>query len=278
MKRKRGLLIALTGCMLVTGILTGCGEKVTAESLLKEVNQNYMQAESLKGDLAVDIDLDVEESGVSMNMVMGVDGTMELTNSPAAMHMDGNLNADFMGLKMNFEMYSVETDGNTNVYMKVMEQWTKTEDSSEKPKAAEFQDLFDKELTLSSKTEKIEGKEVYVLEGKLNSEGLEQQFAVLKESMGEVFPEMDFGKMDIPITLKVYKNSKLPASIDMDMNGFMSEMFKTMGVEEQGGITVKNCRATMTFQEYNAVDAIEVPKEALDAAGQSLPDLAEEAL
>ncbi|SHK86842.1 hypothetical protein [Hespellia stercorisuis] len=55
MKRKSRLWMALTGFMLVAGILTGCGEKVTTESLLKDVNENYKQAESFKGDLKLDV-------------------------------------------------------------------------------------------------------------------------------------------------------------------------------------------------------------------------------
>ncbi|SHL02991.1 DUF6612 family protein [Hespellia stercorisuis] len=132
MKRKSRLLIALTGCMLAAGILTGCGEKVTTESLLKDLNENYKQTESLKGDLKLDVDLGIEESGVSMNMGMGMDGSIEATNSPATMHMDGDLNVDLMGLEMNFEMYSVKEDEKVDVYMKIADQWTKTEENIEK--------------------------------------------------------------------------------------------------------------------------------------------------
>lgn len=285
MKRKSRLLIALTGCMLAAGILTGCGEKVTTESLLKDLNENYKQTESLKGDLKLDVDLGIEESGVSMNMGMGMDGSIEATNSPATMHMDGDLNVDLMGLEMNFEMYSVKEDEKVDVYMKIADQWTKTEENIEKskdtkkPKEIDFENLFAEGLTLSDKTEKMDSKEVYVLEGKLNGKEMEKQIVSLQEEVKEIFKDMDFEKMDIPMTLKVYKDSKLPASIEMDMNSFVNEIFKVvMDEEEQGNMTAKTCLLTMTFQEYNTVDAIEIPKEALDAVEQNLSDLAEEAL
>nr|WP_330392417.1 DUF6612 family protein [Hespellia stercorisuis] len=132
---------------------------------------------------------------------------------------------------------------------------------------------------MSDKTEKMDSKEVYVLEGKLNGKEMEKQIVSLQEEVKEIFKDMDFEKMDIPMTLKVYKDSKLPASIEMDMNSFVNEIFKVvMDEEEQGNMTAKTCLLTMTFQEYNTVDAIEIPKEALDAVEQNLSDLAEEAL
>ncbi|SHL01433.1 DUF6612 family protein [Hespellia stercorisuis] len=125
----------------------------------------------------------------------------------------------------------------------------------------------------------MDSKEVYVLEGKLNGKEMEKQIVSLQEEVKEIFKDMDFEKMDIPMTLKVYKDSKLPASIEMDMNSFVNEIFKVvMDEEEQGNMTAKTCLLTMTFQEYNTVDAIEIPKEALDAVEQNLSDLAEEAL
>jgi transcription elongation factor Elf1 len=284
MKRRSRLWISLTACMLVAGILSGCGEKVTTESLLKDINENYKQAESFKGDLKVDVDLEIEESGVSMNMGMGMDGSIEMTNSPAAMHMDGNLNAELMGIKMAFEMYSIEENEKVDVYTKIADQWTKTEQNIEKSKDTEkskeidFEDLFDEGLTLSDKTEKMDDEEVYVLEGKLNGKEMEKQIASLQEEVKEIFKDVDFEKMDIPMTLKVYKDSKLPASVEMDMNSFVSEIFKLMGEEELGSMTAKTCLLTMTFKEYNTVEAIEVPKEALDAVEQNLSDLAGEAL
>ncbi|MDD3369878.1 MAG: hypothetical protein PHP50_13530 [Lachnospiraceae bacterium] len=235
--------------------------------------------------MKLDVDLEIEESGVSMNMGMGAESSIEATNSPAAMHMDGNLNVDLMGIKMDLEMYSVAEDEKVDVYTKIADQWTKTEENIEKSKDAEkskeidFEDLFDEGPTLSDKTEKMDDKEVYVLEGKLNGKEMEKQIASLQEELKEVFKDVDFEKMDIPMTLKVYKDSKLPASVEMDMNSFVSEIFKVaMDEGEQGNMTAKTCLLTMTFTEYDTVDAIEIPKEALDAAEQNLSDLAEEAL
>lgn len=279
MNRKRSLLIVLTGSLILSGLLAGCGKKETAESLIKAIQGNYEQTKSVEGEFGFEMNLGVEESGVSMNMDLGAQGQFQTINAPAAMHIDGNMNVDFMGMKMDFEMYSTGTDGKTEFYLNMADQWTKYEeentDNTEKAETQDidFANMFVSGLVLADKTEKLDGKEVYVMTGKLNGEALEKQLASVKETMGEGYEKLDLTNMDIPVVFKVYKETKMPAYLELDMGSFMASFFQAMSGEEQGNISTDTCLVTVTFKKYNSVDAIEVPQEARDAAEQNLSDL-----
>lgn len=275
MRGKRKLLMILAGCLLASSVLAGCGKQMTSEKLLMEMEENCQKAESIEGDFDFGMVIGMEESGVSMNMGMGMDGTFEMMNTPAVMHLKGAMNIDLMNLKMDMELYTKQEDGKTTAYVKLADQWNKTEQETgaEAEEKTGSQDIFG-EWELSDKTEKVEGRESYVLTGKVSGEKLEELLAPLKEAMESQGGNADFKGADIPLTLKVYKDSKLPASVEIDMNAFVSSILKAAPSENGGTITTEDCKLVITFKQYDQVKGIEIPKEALEADEQGIPALA----
>lgn len=274
MRGKRSLFLVLAGIILVSSVLAGCGKQMTAEKLIKEMEENCQKTESIEGDFNFGMVIDMEESGVSMNMGMGMDGTFEMMNTPAVMHLKGAMNIDLMNLKMDMELYTKQEDEKTTAYVKLADQWNKTEQEAgekteEKPSP---QDIFS-EWVLLDKTEKIEGRESYVLTGEISSEKLEKLLVSFKETIESQGGNVDFKSVNIPLTLNVYKDSKLPASMEIDMNAFVSNILKAVSSESEGITTTEDCRLVITFKQYDQVKGIEIPKEALEANGQGIPAL-----
>lgn len=277
-KGKRSLVLGMAVMLLVTGNLTGCGEKVTVESLLEETAENFQKVESMEGSFDLDVNLQIENAGVSMTLGIGMDGDIQMTNQPAAMHVDGNLNMDLLGFQMAMELYTVETDGRIDTYVKAADQWTKVEEQKEEQKVetTDLADLLEEAPILAEKTEQWNGEDVYVISGKLNGEQIENQLAPLKEKLGEDYKKIDFSKADIPVTMKIYKENRLPAAFELDMGTFIDSFLKTMSSEEVGNMAADSCLFTLTFGKYNSVGTIKVPEEALGAEEENLFDMESE--
>lgn len=279
MKRKNRIFMILVGCFLLLGLLAGCGKKMTAEELLKGMGKNTEQVKSMEGDFALDMDLRAAESGVSMSMGMGMEGTLEMIKEPAAMHMKGVLKIDLMNLNMDFELYSVQEKGKAVTYVKAADQWKRMEvgDTDKADEVSESNytllDFIEENLTLAKETEKADGQEVYVLSGVVSGKKLDQQLAPLKETLENAGESVDFKKADIPLTLKVYKETKLPASVELDCSDFINNILNAAYTQEQTAATVDNCRMTIGFTKYDGIKDIAVPQEALDAASQDMQSL-----
>lgn len=81
--------------MLLSAIMIGgCGaktEKLTAEGILEQVNTNMEKVSSVSGDMAMDMDMKISQSGLGMNLTAGLDCTLEMTMEPEVLHMSGKL-------------------------------------------------------------------------------------------------------------------------------------------------------------------------------------------
>lgn len=162
----------LTSVMLLSAImLGGCGaktEKLTAEGILEQVNTNMEKVRSVSGDMAMDMDMKISQSGLGMNLTAGLDCDLEMTMEPEVLHMSGKLDMSLLGLSMDIETYSVIEGDKAITYTKANNAWTQTEEAAEDSEIGGMGDLFDSlssetGLTLQEGTEKLGDKEVYVL-------------------------------------------------------------------------------------------------------------------
>ena len=72
--------------------------------------------------------------------------------------------------------------------------------------------------------------------------------------------EETLSDMMFPCTIDIYKDSILPARLYFDMTESMAPLM------EDSGVTVSECYVDMTFMEYDTVEEITVPDEAVSAA------------
>lgn len=248
--------------LLSAVVFGGCGKKeVTAESLVKEVNENMEKVKSYTGDMDMKMSMNVSSQGVAMDMDMGMQGTIEYTAEPEIVHMKGTMDVSLLGLSMDMDMYSQVEDDKATVYMCMMNEWMKSETGIDE---SSIQDMYaiaedGKDMTLAEETEKIGDREVYVLTSTITGEEFQEIMGVM-ENMTEGVGDMDWSNMQANVTMKIYKDTILPASVSIEMSD------SGEGIESEG-VTVKfnNLSVVMNYVDFDSVDSIEIPEEALAA-------------
>ncbi|WP_178040310.1 DUF6612 family protein [Frisingicoccus sp.] len=261
MRKKLAWLLA--SVMILSAVaLGGCGKKeATAESLVKQANENMEKVKSFAGDLDMQMSMNVASEGVGMDIDMGMTGTIECTTEPEIFHMKGTMDMSLLGLSMDMDMYT-QIDGDKGItYIGVMDEWMKSETPVEE---GGMEDMYTvagdgKDMTLAEETEKIGDKEVYVLTSTISGEEFQQILGSMEE-MTESIGEVDFSTMQAEVTMKIYKDTVLPASVSIEMSD-SGEGFESEGVL----IKFNSISVVMNYNEFDSIDSITIPEEALSA-------------
>ncbi|WP_418746172.1 DUF6612 family protein [Frisingicoccus sp.] len=260
--RKKLAWLLVSVMILSAVVLGGCGKKeVTAESLVKQANENMEKVKSFAGDLDMQMSMNISSEGVAMDMNMGMTGTIECTSDPDIFHMDGTLSMDLLNMSMDMDMYT-QVDGDKSItYINMMDEWMKSEETVEE---GGMEDMYTvagdgKDMTLAEETEKIGDKEVYVLTSTISGEEFQEIMGSMEE-MTESLGEVDFSTMEAEVTLKIYKDIVLPASVSIVMSD------SGEGIESEG-VLVKfnNISVVLNYNEFDSIDSITIPEEALSA-------------
>ena len=264
--KKRRCLTAIMGliCLLVLP-LSGC-KKVTAVDLVKEAAENVKEVESYRGTLDMDMGMGVADSGVSTEVGVTMAMDMEAVSDPNIFHMSGEFGMDLLNLTMSMDVYGETQGDEAIVYTNIADQWQKqvTEVKGQEESGNILNlDTFTgkKELKLADKTEKENGKEVYVITTTIDGEDFNKAMESISGVMDEeMMGEIDFTGLTMDAELRIYKDSKLPASIIMT-----TQEDSKMTVEEAGTeVSINHLSYEIKIQEYNTIDSIEIPKEALE--------------
>lgn len=269
MKNRKKVLIFAIGMLLLAGLLAGC-KKVTAESLLKEAAANMQKAKSLSGNMGMEMEVGMEQSGTSIALNAKLDVDMEMTNKPAAMHLNGKADVDLMNLSLDIESYSMEEDGKNITYTKVGEDWNKTESEPKKEDKDSNMDFLSginkDKLVLQKETSKVNKKEAYVIKADLTGEDFKEAESQIKEYLDKMkLGKADLSKLSLEVTLKIYKDTKLPASISLKVVDGMNDLLKGLTGESEANLTMDKCVIDVTFDAYDKVKEIKIPKEAKNA-------------
>ena len=267
-------LLALAGLMMFG--LSGC-KKETAESLMQEAVKKTETAKSMEGNMTMDMEMGLGQSGMSMSMGIGLDADLQVTKDPQVSHVNGTMTMDLLNMSLDLEAYTqTEKDSNTT-YVKVADEWQKQTTDVSGLDMGTMLDLekilsSGSELTLADKTEKLDGKEVYVIQTTIDGETFNELLGAMSGVMEETYTQnIDFSGMTADMTVKIYKDSKLPALISMMMDG------DGMSLADQDGVSVSLDKLSyeLKITSYDSLDKIEIPQEALDAPEleESLEDL-----
>ncbi len=256
--------------ILAAAVLSGCGENVTAESLMQDAAEKMAGINSMTGVYDMDMAMEISQSGVSMNVDTSMNMDFETTVEPSALHGTATVDVGMLGLSMEMEMYTMMEGEQAVSYTRMGDRWMKQ--SVDMPESAassnmvlDLDNLFGEnpELTLQDDTEEKNGEEVYVITGSVSAEDLNMD--EFNEIMGSVNGAgledlgLDLSGLQMDVTLTVYKDSHLPASLSMKSSG-EGDVF-TMDVEGvEAALT--SLSYDMTFEEYDTVDEIVLPEEA----------------
>ncbi len=269
-------LLALFSVLLLTlSLLAGCGgsEPVTASSLMEEAQKYTDEADSMKTHMLMDMTMSGESLqtvGGSVEMAMDID--MDTVKDPLANHMTGKVK--FLGMDMDYEAYSVLEDDQMCTYSKVMGSWTlqKTDLDKEaleeikKGSSAQFFSQND-QFTLQEETEDVDGTEAYIITGTLEGEDIKslmENFSGALPAMGIDMSDVDYKDVSVDIKYAIAKEDRRPVYVDADFKGMESMMG-----DAAEGITIDKFTLHLDYLDFNNVDSIEVPQEAIDQAVDS---------
>lgn len=89
-------------------------------------------------------------------------------------------------------------------------------------------------------------------------EGEELGESGVLDAAGEEMQDMDWSDVKAKISIWIYKDSKLPAALQIQVKDAPQP-------EDGAAAYLKNLNLKMEYKEYDKIDKIEIPKEALDA-------------
>lgn len=260
MKHKWAQMMILGGLTVAVAMGTGC-KKETPDSLLKEAIKKQAEAKSVDGSMDMDMTMGMAQSGVSMELDMNLQMDMKMTQNPDAYHLKGSMGMDFMGLNVDMEMYGQENEEGDKftVYSMTDGTWQKYEEEKSEDVAETLANLdsFSAEgLELEKDLVEVNGKKAYKMTGTI--EGEELGDSGILDAAGEEMQDMDWSNVKAKISIWIYKDSKLPAALQIQVKDAPQ-------TEDGAAAYLKSLNLKMEYKEYDKIDKIEVPKEALDA-------------
>ena len=195
---KKRFLGMVTAGILATVMLAGCGasaSKVTAESLLQEVQSKCDAMKSLETHTTAEITLESDALGGTMDMTM--DMTMQTTIEPVANYLKGNISIPGLGTAMDMENYTVVQDDQILSYTGIAGQWMVSKmaydkDSVERINAAAEDLLKSKDsLKLADETQDVDGTEAYMISGSISGADVKNLLSSMESTLGGLTGDME---------------------------------------------------------------------------------------
>lgn len=279
---KKALALVLVFAMLF--VVAGCGNKdgesgsnakYTAREVADKMIEATAKVKSVQNDITckISINMAIEAEGTSFDMGMEMDMAVKTITStdPVAAYSKSEMVMDYMGESetQTTETYLVEEDGEFVTYTLLDGYWDRTvvdaEYKDQLTKGMDYsflKDMKDSDLDLAKNTEKVEGKETYVLTFSVSGDYLSSMGMDMEELMGM---GVDMSKISYPMTMNIDTETFLPVRVSIQING-LSEMIDQLMKESMGDIGAElkidvKCEDFVTVMSYD-VEVPAVPSEA----------------
>lgn len=286
---KKIVTCSLLACMSIFFVFntTGCSTP-TAEELIKETNANISKISSFEANAKLDLDMNMSMSGTEIPFATTFDLNIKATTKPSVIHMAGNMSMNLFGGSNKTDMESyVTVDGKDIItYTKESDgsSWSKTISEGEESPSSDILSMLsgvtvsDAKYTLEETKEKINDADVYLLKATLNYDqvksilgsSLFKDSAITNELTSENY---DYSNFKPSVEIYIYKDSKLPAKVTLDMAKALENMMNTVSgatadeaSSTQSSVSAKKFNISLTFSNFNKVDAITIPESVLSSA------------
>lgn len=276
-KKTRQLLTFAATFSIVLGCLSGCTKKETAESILNACSKNMGKVESFAGEYSLEMEMQMSsaDTGFGMdNIGISLNCDYEMTNDPQVFYQKGELGV--LGFSMNLENYLVQDSSTSNTisYTNTLGEWSKSTNNTKELSEELFgvTRLLDekKEYALEKDLETCNGKDVYVLTTTYTASELFDLISYMSDEFSAMdAQEWEFSDADIDITIKIYKDTKRLAECVASISDDWAE---TNDDEAEMEMNLGTFRFSVCVNEYDTVDEIQIPEEALQAE-ESVDDL-----
>ena len=264
----------------VTVFATGCGgsnmDTAEIEALLSQAKATMAEVKSMEADMTMEMDMAMAGEVLETTTVAHILTRQE----PLKMKMEMSMQMDDGTSMEEMLMYAVEEDGKLKTYMYSADMWyaeTLELGELDQYNAEENMDLYlDNIMDYKAEGEEtIDGTKTTKITGVITGDAMEEALdasgmASSAESMGvteEMMREMYAELADLPISLWIDAEGyvwKYEMDMTEMMQKIMDESMKAMGMaEEDIAIDIEKTSVMMVCSDFNEVEEIEIPADAL---------------
>lgn len=299
MKKNRRILAVLAALGLTVS-LTACGgggntasnsggeTKASAAETVAAAIEKLDGSKSVSMQMQQDMNMSIAYSGQSQDMNMVTTMNMDLIQEP--MKLKGTMTIDVgeeLGGSQNVELYMMEEDGATNLYMNAAGQWTKQAVDTTSMDQYDIKNTLDVYLDSASDfkeegSEQVGGADATKYTGTIKGDNVTKvmEESGMLDSMGQVglsseqisgdaLKELMSDLGDMPMTVWVNADG-YPVQYSMDMTqmlaGVMDKAMELAGAANQGiEISVSKAQVMISCSNFDGVADFELPAEAKNA-------------
>ena len=297
-KKMRIPAAVIAVAVVLASICYGCGLfKPTAASLTAKMLKKVSDVKSAEAVVNIDSDLQVKLKSIEVGTDLHLNAVSDIEMTREPQRTKSDTTASFTGigqlldLKIELEQYTEKTeDGATITYERTDGgQWKKTIGEKQESEGTAVEGnpalgLFGmireagdnlKDAKLKEETTTVNGKEAYEIDVILNG-------ALVKEVIGKAdlklykagidVDSIDWDSVSIPTQLYIYKDSSLPARVKLECTELGSLFLGSLLEKEIQGTMMdgvdmefRSFTVDASFDRYNEIEEIEIPREALEA-------------
>lgn len=268
---KKFKLMLITFLLSFTLALSGCSStKVDPATLLDEVKSNLKKVDSYAMQTKMDFEMQLKSGKTKMNVEAVSDTTSKIDLENEIVFNQGSQKVSALGFNQDEEVKSyityVEDELVKFDYDFELEEW-----NSDYTDTLIEMDIKDFVKTLQSLKDiksdgsgKVNGDSTYALEANLDLDELADliNFSDNSDALS-MFGDLDFKGEELTIRFEVYKDTKLPAKISMDLTEAFTPLFEqaAKSQKELEGFEFSADKATfdIEFSNYDDV-SVKLPK------------------
>ena len=263
-KMKKGMAAALCFCMSLN--LFACGGPKTPEEVLAATSENMEELDSVAFD--VDLTMEIGADQLSFPITMNMEG--RYTKEPQRMY--SGLTMDLALYELDMEMYAETGEDKSTTYVGIDTgdgvEWGKdtmeVSETSVEDVSAVLKTL--KDVKEAEGTETIQDVEVSKYTGILTGEDFKKVAETFAprgaEGTDEIFGDIK-DDMEVPVTLYIDKKECRVIKEVIDLTDAIKDTEES--VKDLAGTLISKLDLTVVFSQFNEAEAIEIPKEALEA-------------
>ena len=276
MKWKKMLAAAAAMTLFVSGCGGSTMDTAEIEALLSQAKTTMATVESMAAEMTMEMDMDMNGEPMETTTVASI----RSQQNPLRMAMDMSMVMSDGTEIDQMQMYALEEGGHLKTYMSTADLWyAETMEMGELSQynAEENLDLYLDNITetTAGRAEEIDGTKTTKISGVITGDAMEEAIAgsgltasaqslgISEEMMAAMYEELD----DLPISLWIDGEGYV-RKYEMDMTEMMqkimAESMKAMGASEEDlPVKIEKTVISMVCSEFNAIEEIEIPEEAL---------------
>lgn len=280
---KKKVTLFLTG-LLVANMMTGCSYfKPTTEKVIEKMSESIAECKSVEADIVMDMVMELKASGLEVPLEIELDFEMASlveSEEESIARMEGDMSLNAMGEKLSSELLTytvVESDESiTYKYDSESDIWTKTSEEVNSKDVAEYDySMLAGLLTLKEDTEEFEEKTCYVLNGKVDNEDMQDITSSMDMLSDEVSETLEDCEYEFDVTCYIEEKTYKPVGYvfalkDMKFGKDMESLTAFFG--EDADFSMDELNIEIVFTDWDALDELELPKEAEDAEEEIIID------